>query len=235
MLSIENLTVCYGRVTALNTISLTVGENEVVALVGNNGAGKTTLLRSISGLAAPLSGNITYNEASLVGKPSCDIAAMGIIHVPEGRKIFYRLSVHENLMMGAWTQKDKTQIKQNYAKVMETFPILKERINQPGGTLSGGEQQMLAVGRALMAAPRLLLLDEPSLGLAPIVVERIAETIVAIAKTGIPILLVEQNANLALEISDRGYVLETGKIEFSGNSADLAANGAVQKTYLGIV
>lgn len=234
MLEINNLTVKYGSVVALENVSLTLGEHEVVALVGNNGAGKTTTLRSISGMVKPVSGSITWDGKSLLGLSAHKIAALGVTHVPEGRHIFPKLTVHENLMMGAYTQKNKATIKQNYDKALSLFPILKERIKQNGGTLSGGEQQMLAIGRALMADPKLLLLDEPSLGIAPLIVEKIADTITEIANSGIAILLVEQNANLALELSHRAYVLETGHIELSGPSAELAANDTIQKTYLGI-
>ncbi len=234
MLEINNLTVKYGSVVALENVSLTLGEHEVVALVGNNGAGKTTTLRSISGMVKPVSGSITWDGKSLLGLSAHKIAALGVTHVPEGRHIFPKLTVHENLMMGAYTQKDKATIKRNYDKALSLFPILQERIKQNGGTLSGGEQQMLAIGRALMADPKLLLLDEPSLGIAPLIVEKIADTITEIANSGIAILLVEQNANLALELSHRAYVLETGHIELSGPSAELAANDTIQKTYLGI-
>lgn len=234
VLEIRNLSVNYGKVKALYDLSLTMGAHEVVALIGNNGAGKTTTLKSISGFVTPSSGSIEFGGKSLIGMPTHKISALGIVHVPEGRKIFSKLSVYENLMMGAYIIRDKMRIKENYNKVIDLFPILKERINQAGGTLSGGEQQMLAVGRALMANPKILLLDEPSLGLAPIIVEKIADTIITIANTGIPILLVEQNANLALEISNRSYVLETGRVQISGISKDLAQNDAIRKAYLGI-
>lgn len=234
MLEIKNLTVKYGKIIALHDVSLTLAKDEVVALVGNNGAGKTTTLRSISGLQKPASGSITFNGKSLVGMPVHKIVNEGIIHVPEGRKIFTKLTVKENLLLGAYSVSDKVKINQTLEEVQDLFPILRERINQPGGTLSGGEQQMLAVGRAMMASPKLLLLDEPSLGLAPQVVDKIADTILQISKLGIPILLVEQNANLALEISNRAYVIETGNIELTAKSSELLENDVVRKTYLGI-
>ncbi|MCD2492573.1 ABC transporter ATP-binding protein [Lacrimispora sp. NSJ-141] len=234
MLEIKNLTVRYGSITALHGISLEVRENEVVALVGNNGAGKTTTLRSISGLQKPAKGDILFQGESIVGKPVHKIVQMGLIHVPEGRKIFTKLTVRENLLMGSFSIKSKTEVSNNLERVMQVFPKLKERINQYGGTLSGGEQQMLAVGRAMMASPKLLLLDEPSLGLAPQIVDVIGDTVLDIAKLGIPILLVEQNANLALEISNRAYVIETGNIQMSADSADLLKDDTIQKTYLGV-
>ncbi len=234
MLEIKNLYVNYGHIAALRDVSIRLDSNEVVALIGSNGAGKTTTLRAISGQLKPKSGENLWDGISLIGKAPHEIAKMGIVHVPEGRKIFYKLSVHENLMMGAYAQKDKKRTDENYERALELFPILKERLKQAGGTLSGGEQQMLAFGRALMADPQILMLDEPSLGLAPLVVEKIADNIEIIAKTGIPILLVEQNANIALEISDRAYIIETGKIELTGESNKLAGDRQIQKSYLGI-
>jgi branched-chain amino acid transport system ATP-binding protein len=234
MLEIENLTVQYGNVVALHKVDLCVGSNEVVALIGNNGAGKTTTLRTISGLLKPTTGSITFNGKSLVGMPVYKIVLEGIIHVPEGRKIFAKLTIKENLLMGAYSITDKAVVSQSLKQVMELFPVLEERVNQLGGTLSGGEQQMLAIGRGMMASPKMLLLDEPSLGLAPQAVDKIADTIIGISKLGIPILLVEQNANLALELSNRGYVIETGHIELTAKSSELLGNDAVRKTYLGI-
>jgi branched-chain amino acid transport system ATP-binding protein len=207
MLEIKNLTVQYGNVIALRKIDLYVESNEVIALIGNNGAGKTTTLRTISGLLKPTTGSITFNGKSLVGMPPHKIVSEGIIHVPEGRKIFAKLTVRENLLMGAYSVKNSAQADKSLRRVLEVFPFLNERINQFGGTLSGGEQQMLAVSRAMMASPKMLLLDEPSLGLAPQAVDRVADTIINISKLGIPILLVEQNANLALELSNRAYVI----------------------------
>ena len=234
MLEIKNLTVRYGNITALHGINLEVRKNEVVALVGNIGAGKTTTLRSISGLQKPASGEIVFQGKSIVGKPVHKIVQMGLIHVPEGRKIFKTLTIRENLLMGAYSLKNKGEISENLDKVMQVFPKLKERINQMGGTLSGGEQQLLAVGRAIMASPKLLLLDEPSLGLAPQIVDVIGDTVLDIAKLGIPILLVEQNANLALEISNRAYVIETGNIMMTADSAELLKDDTVQRMYLGV-
>ncbi len=234
VLEIKDLHVSYGSIEALHGISLELDENEVVALVGSNGAGKTTTLKAISGQIKVSSGDICFNGRSIIREKPHKIAAMGIVQVPEGRKIFYKLSVRENLMMGAYSLKDKEEIEKNLNMVLSAFPILKERFNQSGGTLSGGEQQMLAVGRALMASPKVLLLDEPSLGLAPLVVETIAEKITEISNLGIPILLVEQNANLALELSSRAYVIETGNIEISGVSDELLGNEDIQKAYLGI-
>lgn len=234
MLEIKDLSVQYGKIVALRNISLTLNKDEVVALVGNNGAGKTTTLRTISGMNKPMSGSITFEGKSLLGIPPHKIVQMGIIHIPEGRKIFTKLTVKDNLLMGAFTISDKKQILQTLEEVLELFPILKERINQFGGTLSGGEQQMLAVGRAMMASPKLLLMDEPSLGLAPQVVDKIADTILDISRMGVPILLVEQNANLALEISNRAYVIETGSIQLSAPSSELLEDETIQRTYLGI-
>lgn len=234
VLEVKDLHVSYGSIEALHGINLHLQENEVVALVGSNGAGKTTTLKSISGQLKVSSGDILFRGKSILGVPPHKIASMGIVQVPEGRKIFYKLSVRENLMMGAYTIKNKADIEKNLETVLSAFPILKERYSQAGGTLSGGEQQMLAVGRAIMANPKVLLLDEPSLGLAPLVVETIADKIIEISRMGIPILLVEQNANLALEISNRAYVIETGNIEISGNSADMLGNQDIQKAYLGI-
>ena len=234
MLKIENLVVKYGNVTALHGISMDIGAHEVVALVGNNGAGKSTTLKSISGMLRPAKGDIQYNGRSIVGIRPHKIVEMGIIHVPEGRRIFRTLTVKENLLMGAYSAKDTSTIAPNLDRVVQLFPILGERLNQMGGTLSGGEQQMLAVGRAMMASPKLLLLDEPSLGLAPQYVDKIADTVIEISKMGVPILLVEQNANLALEISHKAYVLETGYITNSGESDKLLNDDSIRKTYLGI-
>ena len=234
MLKIENLVVKYGNITALHGISMSLESNEVVALIGNNGAGKSTTLRSISGLIHPAEGDIQFNGKSIVGMKPHKIVDLGIIHVPEGRKVFKTLTVKENLLMGAYSAKSKDSISAMMDRVVTLFPILGERLHQFGGTLSGGEQQMLAVGRAMMASPKLLLLDEPSLGLAPQYVDKIADTVIEISKMGVPILLVEQNANLALEISHKAYVLETGYITNCDESKKLLNDDSIRKTYLGI-
>ena len=234
MLEINNIFVNYGTVEALKDVSLNVGKHEIVALIGNNGAGKSTTLRAISGQVEVWKGSIVFNGDEITNRPVHKISELGIVHVPEGRKIFYKLSVKENLLMGAYSRNDKKAIADTMDYVLETFPILKNRINQQGGTLSGGEQQMLAVGRALMADPKILLFDEPSLGLAPLIVETVIDNIIKISETGIPILLVEQNASLALDISDRAYVIDTGEIQMSGLSSELASDDDVKKAYLGI-
>jgi branched-chain amino acid transport system ATP-binding protein len=234
MLEIKNLAVGYGSITALHGISLSVEKGRIVTLIGSNGAGKSTTLRAISGLIKPKSGEILYESASLVGLKAHEIVKRGLSHVPEGRMIFANLTVMENLRMGAYLQTSKTVIRQELDLVLATFPRLKERAQQIAGTLSGGEQQMLAIGRALMGKPRFLLLDEPSLGIAPLLVKTIFEKIVEINRTqGITILLVEQNANLALEISHYGYVLETGRIILADDSAKLRQNPQVKSAYLG--
>ena len=234
MLEIKNLTVSYGAITALHGITLSVKPGSIVTLIGGNGAGKTTTLRTISGLLKPQSGEILYDGKSLVGIKPHRIVALGLSHVPEGRMVFANLTVHENLMMGAYLQRDKTVIRQTLDSVFVTFPRLKEREQQIAGTLSGGEQQMLAIGRALMSKPKFLMLDEPSLGLAPLLVKTIFEKIVEINRShGLTILLVEQNANLALEISHFGYVLETGRIILQDQSAALRQNPQVKSAYLG--
>jgi branched-chain amino acid transport system ATP-binding protein len=233
MLEIKNLTVNYGAITALHGISLEVGEGEIVTLIGSNGAGKTTTLRAISGLVHA-KGQILYQGRDLANRPAHSIVAAGVSHVPEGRMIFANLTVAENLDMGAYLQKNKADIKRDREHVFATFPRLAERRQQVAGTLSGGEQQMLAIGRALMSRPKFLMLDEPSLGIAPILVKTIFEKIVEINRQQrLAILLVEQNANLALEISSRGYVLETGRIILSDKSAALRENPRVRAAYLG--
>ncbi len=233
MLKIENLTVYYGAVRALESLSLEVGAKEIVTLIGANGAGKSTTLRSISGLVKPKSGRIFFDGKDITGLKPHKITALGIAHVPEGRGIFANLTVAENLDLGAYLRRDATGIKQDLDRALTLFPILKERFQQPSGTLSGGEQQMLAVARALMAKPRLLILDEPSLGLAPQVVERIFKVIVEINAGGTPVLLVEQNAYMALKTAHRAYVLETGHLVTSGTSAELRASDEIKKAYLG--
>jgi branched-chain amino acid transport system ATP-binding protein len=232
MLEVRDLHVYYGEIHALKGVSFSVAEGEIVTLLGNNGAGKTTTLRALSGLLAPRTGDVRLDQASLLSIAPHDIVQKGITHVPEGRRIFNRLSVTENLEMGAYTRSDRA-IGQDMEQVFAIFPRLKERRVQVAGTLSGGEQQMLAIGRALMAKPRLLLLDEPSMGLAPVLVEQIFETVLTINKQGVTILLVEQNAAMALSIAGRGYVLETGRIALEGGAAELADNPEVRRAYLG--
>jgi branched-chain amino acid transport system ATP-binding protein len=234
MLEINHLGVCYGAISALHDISLRVEPGEIVTLIGANGAGKTTTLRAISGMLKPKSGQILYEGREISGVPAHKLVGMGLAHCPEGRMVFANLTVRENLQMGAYLQRDKKVIAREEEFVFGTFPRLKEREAQLAGTLSGGEQQMLAIGRALMSQPRCLLLDEPSLGIAPLLVKSIFEKIVELNRTRkLTILLVEQNANLALEISHRGYVLETGSILLSGTSAALRDDPKVRDAYLG--
>jgi branched-chain amino acid transport system ATP-binding protein len=234
MLEVKNLHVCYGVISALQGISLSVKAGSIVTLIGANGAGKSTTLRAISGLVKPRGGEILLNGQNISGLPAHQIVKLGLSHVPEGRMVFANLTVHENLMMGAYLQHDKVVIQQELELVFKTFPRLKERDKQIAGTLSGGEQQMLAIGRALMSKPKFLMMDEPSLGIAPLLVKTIFEKIVEINRShGITILLVEQNANLALEISNYGYVLETGRIILQDESAALRQNPQVKSAYLG--
>lgn len=234
MLEIKNLTVRYGAIQALHGVSLSVPAGSIVTLIGSNGAGKTTTLKTISGLLKPAGGEILYAGKNIAGLPPHEIVARGLCHVPEGRMIFANLTVMENLLMGAYLIRDKKVTRREMEFVFATFPRLKEREQQIAGTLSGGEQQMLAIGRALMAQPKFLMLDEPSLGLAPLLVKTIFEKIVEINRErGLTILLVEQNANRALEISHSGHVLETGKIVLQGDSAALRLNPQVKSAYLG--
>ncbi len=233
MLSLNGVVTYYGNIQALRGISLEVKEGEMVALIGSNGAGKTTTLRTISGLLATHSGEIRFRGEAIHSIPPFEIIRRGIAHCPEGRRVWPDMTVFENLRMGAYLRKDLLEVKNDLEKMYDLFPILKDRRNQIAGSLSGGEQQMLAIARALMSKPKLLLLDEPSLGLAPIVVERVAETITSLNQAGTTILLVEQNANLALTISSRAYVLQVGRIILSGNAKDLLENEEVQKVYLG--
>jgi branched-chain amino acid transport system ATP-binding protein len=233
VLKVTDAKTSYGKIEALKGISIEVNEGEIVTLIGANGAGKSTTLKTISGQLTPQAGTIEFEGESIAGMKPHLVTGKGIIQVPEGRRIFSRMTVLENLDMGAYLRKDKDGIAADLEHVFELFPRLKERIAQKGGTLSGGEQQMLAMGRALMARPKLLMLDEPSMGLAPVVVETIFEIIGKLNKDGITILLVEQNANLALSIADRGYVLETGTIKLSGTGRELLANDDVRKAYLG--
>ena len=231
LLEVRDIDVRYGGIEAVRGISMSVTDGELVTLIGGNGAGKSTTLRSISGIKSISDGEIYFKGQRIDGRPSHEIVSMGLIQVPEGRRIFPRMSVRENLTMGAFTRSGSTD--DDFARVFDLFPRLKEREKQAGGTLSGGEQQMLAVGRALMAHPKLLMLDEPSMGLAPLFVERIFELIVEIHKQGTTILLVEQNAQLALQTADRGYVLETGEIVLEDDAKKLLTNDQVRKAYLG--
>lgn len=233
MLEVQNLTVSYGAIRALRGISFVVNEGEIISLIGSNGAGKTTTLHSVSNLIKKQEGKVVFLDEDITSLAPDQIVRRGLIQVPEGRRIFANLTVRENLEMGAYTRKNKAEIKADLEHVFELFPRLKERIRQEAGTLSGGEQQMLAMGRGLMAKPKLLLLDEPSMGLAPILVDEIFEIIKKINKEGTTILLVEQNAYKAMTIANRVYILETGKIASSGPAKDLINDPAVKKAYLG--
>lgn len=233
MLKVNNLQVNYGMINAVRDVSFEVNEGEIVTLIGANGAGKSTILRTISGLVRPASGSIEYEGINIEKDSAKNIVAAGISHVPEGRHVFKGLSVKENLELGAFLRNDKDQIEEDLENVYARFPVLKERLKQDAATLSGGEQQMVAMGRALMSKPRLLLLDEPSMGLAPIFIKEIFSIIESIQKQGTTVLLIEQNANMALQIANRGYVLETGKIVLSGTGEELLASDEVQKAYLG--
>ena len=233
MLTVENLNVYYGMIHALKNVSFHVEEGEIVALIGANGAGKTTTLQTVSGMLQAKSGSVHFENQDITKMPSHRIVQLGISHVPEGQRMFANLTVYENLRMGAYTRKDKKEIEESLARVYERFPRLKERTRQLAGTLSGGEQQMLAMGRALMSNPRLLLLDEPSMGLSPLLVSEIFDIIESISKQGVTILLVEQNAKKALSIADRGYVLETGNIVMEDSAQALLNNEAIKKAYLG--
>jgi len=234
MLKVENLSVHYGMIQAVRDVSFEVNEGEVVSLIGANGAGKTTILRTLSGLVRPSAGKIQFLGKEIQKLPAQKIVAGGLSQVPEGRHVFPGLTVMENLEMGAFLKKNREENQANLKKVFSRFPRLEERKNQDAATLSGGEQQMLAMGRALMSTPKLLLLDEPSMGLAPIFIQEIFDIIQDIQKQGTTVLLIEQNANKALAISDRGYVLETGKIVLSGTGKELAASDEVRKAYLGV-
>ena len=233
MLEIKDIHVYYGAIHAIKGVSLTVRQGEIVTLIGSNGAGKSTTLRTVSGLLKPKEGDILFEGESIAGRPAQSIVKMGISQVPEGRRIFANMTVMENLELGAFTRNDADGIEADMNMVFERFPRLLERKEQAAGTLSGGEQQMLAMGRALMSRPRLLLLDEPSMGLAPLLIREIFSIIVDINKTGTTVLLVEQNANMALSIAHRAYVLETGRIALSGDAKELAASEEVRKAYLG--
>lgn len=232
MLELNNIDVYYGNIHALKGVSLKVEDGEVVTLIGANGAGKSTTLKAISGLNKPKSGNIKLNGKNIDSLNASDIVKLGISHVPEGRRIFSSMTVMENLEMGAYIRNDKSKLSEDYNKVLSLFPRLEERKEQMAGTLSGGEQQMLAIGRALMSRPKYLLLDEPSMGLAPIIVKEIFSIIRDINKTGTTVLLVEQNANMALNASDKAYIIKNGTIEMKGNSKELLKDENVRKAYL---
>lgn len=233
MLKVDNIDVYYGAIHAIKGISIEVPKGEIVTLVGSNGAGKSTTLRTISGLMKPKNGAILFEDKNIVGVPAHKIVGLGLCQVPEGRHVFANMSVMENLELGAYLRNDKDEIARDLEDVFKKFPRLLERKDQISGTLSGGEQQMLAMGRALMSRPRLLLLDEPSMGLAPLLVKEIFNIIKEINESGTTVLLVEQNANMALSIADKAYVLETGRIALAGTAQDLASSEAVRKAYLG--
>lgn len=233
-LEVDGLEVAYGKITALRGISLFVDRGEIVTLIGANGAGKSTTVRTLAGLLRPVTGNVKFDGRETTGKPAEEMVQRGLILAPEGRRLFPRMTVHENLLMGAYTRNKRNEIEADIERSFGLFPRLKDRAEQLAGTLSGGEQQMLAIARALMARPRLLMLDEPSLGLAPILVETIFKIIREINEQGTPVLLVEQNATMALDIAHRGYVLETGVIVQSGTGKQLLASEEVQKAYLGM-
>lgn len=233
MMEIKDLEVYYGMIQAIKGVSFHVNQGEVIALIGANGAGKTTILHTISGLLSPKSGSVLFEGQDITKVPGHRIVSMGMAHVPEGRRVFAQLTVLQNLKMGAYTRKNKEEIRQTLENVFLRFPRLEERQNQLAGTLSGGEQQMLAMGRALMSHPKLILMDEPSMGLSPIFVNEIFDIIQEVSKGGTTVLLVEQNAKKALSIADRAYVLETGRIVLEGNAADLLQNDSIRKAYLG--
>jgi branched-chain amino acid transport system ATP-binding protein len=233
MLEVEDLVVAYGKIEAVKGISFSVEAGQVVTLIGGNGAGKTTTLRTLSGLLHPVSGRITFEGHDLTTMPAHEIVAKGMAHSPEGRRIFPRLTVQENLELGAFIRRDADGVKADEARIFDLFPVLAERASQAAGTLSGGEQQMLAMGRAMMSRPKLLMLDEPSMGLSPIMMQRILSTVSELKAAGTTILLVEQNAQAALSLADSAYVIETGRIVLSGTGAELLTNDDVRKAYLG--
>ncbi len=233
MLEIKDLEVCYGVIRAIKGVSFEVNQGEVIALIGANGAGKTTILHTITGLIPAEKGSILFDGKELTKTPAHKIVSMGMAHVPEGRRVFAQLSVLENLKLGAYTRKNKAEIEESLQMVYDRFPRLEKRKNQVAGTLSGGEQQMLAMGRALMSKPRIILMDEPSMGLSPLLVSEIFDIIKVISEGGTTVLLVEQNAKKALSIADRAYVLETGNITLSGKASDLMNDDSVKKAYLG--
>lgn len=233
LLIVENLNVSYGAIKAVQDVNFVVNNNEIVSLIGANGAGKTTILRTISGLEKPTKGRILFENQNILTMNSERIVSSGVAQVPEGRRVFSGMTVQENLQLGAFTRGKGINLKDEYALIYDQFPILKERRNQDAATLSGGEQQMLAMGRALMAKPKLLLLDEPSMGLAPLFIEKVFDIIKNVNAQGMTVLVIEQNANQALKIADRGYVLESGKITMTGTGAELLASDDVRKAYLG--
>ncbi|MFQ7309896.1 MAG: ABC transporter ATP-binding protein [Mediterraneibacter sp.] len=233
MLEVKDLEVYYGVIQAIKGVSFQVNQGEVIALIGANGAGKTTILHTITGLLAPKKGSVMFEGKEITKVPAHKIVSMGMAHVPEGRRVFAELSVYENLKMGAYTRKDRAEIDESLQNVYKRFPRLEERKNQMAGTLSGGEQQMLAMGRALMSKPKIILMDEPSMGLSPILVNEIFDIIQAVSESGTTVLLVEQNAKKALSIADRAYVLETGNIVLEGKAKDLLENDSIKKAYLG--
>lgn len=233
MLEVKDLEVYYGVIQAIKGISFHVDKGEVIALIGANGAGKTTTLHTVTGLISPKNGHVLFEGKDITKVPAHKIVSMGMAHVPEGRRVFAELSVYENLKMGAYTRKDKAEIEESLNNVYKRFPRLEERKNQMAGTLSGGEQQMLAMGRALMSRPKIILMDEPSMGLSPIMVNEIFDIIRSVSESGTTVLLVEQNAKKALSIADRAYVLETGNIVLEGNAKDLLEDDSIKKAYLG--
>lgn len=233
LLTVENLNVSYGAIKAVQDVNFVVNNNEIVSLIGANGAGKTTILRTISGLEKPTKGRILFENQNILTMNSERIVSSGVAQVPEGRRVFSGMTVQENLQLGAFTRGKGINLKDEYALIYDQFPILKERRNQDAATLSGGEQQMLAMGRALMAKPKLLLLDEPSMGLAPLFIEKVFDIIKNVNAQGMTVLVIEQNANQALKIADRGYVLESGKITMTGTGAEQLASDDVRKAYLG--
>lgn len=233
MLKINNLSVKYDTIRVVHDVSIHINDGELVAMIGANGAGKSTILKTISKIIKAESGSIFFNGIDITKSASHEIVAMGIVHVPEGRQIFTKMTIEENLKLGAFLETDKSKVNDNFEKAISLFPILKERLKQIAGTLSGGEQQMLAIGRALMGSPKLLLLDEPSMGLSPIITQQVFDALVQLKKEGITMLLVEQNAYDAMEISDRTYILETGKITMFGNSRALIEDPSIKAAYLG--
>lgn len=233
MLEVKDLEVYYGVIQAIKGVSFEVNQGEVIALIGANGAGKTTILHTVTGLLSPKRGQVIFEGKDITRVPAHKIVSMGMAHVPEGRRVFAELSVYENLKMGAYTRKDRGEIEESLANVYKRFPRLEERKNQMAGTLSGGEQQMLAMGRALMSKPKIILMDEPSMGLSPILVNEIFDIIQAVSESGTTVLLVEQNAKKALSIADRAYVLETGNIVLEGKAKDLLEDDSIKKAYLG--